>query len=121
MKKLVSFALALIMVLSLCSFASAEEPTLVRFWHNRSSGANLEACEKAVDEFNNTIGKEKNIHVEATYIGGYPELYSKCQLASQTDEVPTVAVVWQHLHRAACSRMSCWPIWLPTPRRPVSM
>lgn len=82
MKKLVSFALALIMVLSLCSFASAEEPTLVRFWHNRSSGANLEACEKAVDEFNNTIGKEKNIHVEATYIGGYPELYSKCQLAS---------------------------------------
>ena len=92
MKKLVSLALALIMALSLCSFASAEEPTLVRFWHNRSSGANLEACEKAVDEFNNTIGKEKNIHVEATYIGGYPELYSKCQLASQTDEVPTVAV-----------------------------
>ena len=92
MKKLVSLALALIMALSLCSFASAEEPTLVRFWHNRSSGANLEACEKAVDEFNKTIGKEKNIFVEATYIGGYPELYSKCQLASQTDEVPTVAV-----------------------------
>ena len=48
--------LALLMALSLCSFACAEEqPTLVRFWHNRSSGANLEACEKAVDEFNNTI------------------------------------------------------------------
>lgn len=31
MKKLVSLALALIMALSLCSFASAEEPTLVRF------------------------------------------------------------------------------------------
>lgn len=93
MKKLVSFALALIMALSLCSFASAEEPTIVRFWHNRSSGANLEACQKAVDEFNNTIGKEKNIYVEEVYQGGYPEMYSKVQLASQTpDDAPTVAV-----------------------------
>ena len=51
MKKITALLLALLMALSLCSFACAEEqPTLVRFWHNRSSGANLEACEKAVDE-----------------------------------------------------------------------
>lgn len=94
MKKITALLLALLMALSLCSFACAEEqPTLVRFWHNRSSGANLEACEKAVDEFNKTIGKEKNIFVEATYQGGYPDLYAKCQLASQTEETPTVAVI----------------------------
>ena len=46
MKKITALLLALLMALSLCSFACAEEqPTLVRFWHNRSSGANLEACE----------------------------------------------------------------------------
>lgn len=92
MKKLVSLVLALIMALSLCSFAVAEEPTLVRFWHNRSSGANLEALQLAVKEFNEGIGKEKNIVVEETYIGGYPELFTKAQMASQTDEAPTVCV-----------------------------
>ena len=93
MKKLVSFALALMLALSLCSFAAAEEPTIVRFWHNRSSGANLEACQKAVAEFNETIGKEKNIVVEEVYQGGYPDLYAKVQLASQSaDDAPTVAV-----------------------------
>ena len=45
--RIVALFLSLAILLSLCSFASAEEPTLVRFWHNRSSGANLEACEKA--------------------------------------------------------------------------
>lgn len=40
MKKLTSLLMVLILVLSLCSFAAAEEkPTLVRFWHNMSSGA----------------------------------------------------------------------------------
>lgn len=93
MKKLTSLLLSLMLVLSLCSFAAAEEePTLVRFWHNRSSGANLQALQTAVAQFNETIGKEKNIVVEETYIGGYPELYTKTQLATQTDETPTVAV-----------------------------
>lgn len=93
MKKLTSLLLSLMLVLSLCSFAAAEEePTLVRFWHNMSSGAKQEALQASVDQFNETIGKEKNIFVEATYIGGYAEMYTKCQMASQTDEVPTVAV-----------------------------
>lgn len=89
MKKITALLLALLMALSLCSFACAEEqPTLVRFWHNRSSGANLEACEKAVDEFNNTIGKEKNIFVEATYQGGYPDLYASASWPARPKKRP---------------------------------
>ena len=46
MKKLVSLALALMMVLALGSTAlaySPEKPITIQFWHNRGSGANLDA------------------------------------------------------------------------------
>ena len=94
MKKLVSFALALIMVLALAGTAlaySPEAPITIQFWHNRGSGANLEATEKAVEDFNATVGKEKGIVVEQVFIGGYPELYTKTQLATQSGEQPVIA------------------------------
>ena len=77
MKKLVSLALALIMVLALGSTAlaySPEKPITIQFWHNRGSGANLDATVQAVDDFNATIGKEKGIVVEAYSQGSVNEL-----------------------------------------------
>ena len=93
MKKLVSLALALIMVLALGSTAlaySPEKPITIQFWHNRGSGANLDATVQAVDDFNATIGKEKGIVVEQQFIGSYNDLYTKTQMASQSGEQPVV-------------------------------
>ena len=93
MKKLVSLALALIMVLALGSTAlaySPEKPITIQFWHNRGSGANLDATVQAVDDFNATIGKEKGIVVEQQFIRSYNDLYTKTQMASQSGEQPVV-------------------------------
>lgn len=62
MKKRISLVLALMILLSLCSFARAEkEPLHIEFWHTRGSGANYEVLKNSVDTFNATIGKEKGI------------------------------------------------------------
>lgn len=94
MKKLVSFVLALMMVLALAGTAlaySPEAPITIQFWHNRGSGANLDATVQAVDDFNATIGKEKGIVVEQQFIGSYNDLYTKTQMASQSGEQPVIA------------------------------
>jgi len=92
MKKLVALMMALLMVASMASFAVADEPTKVIFWHSRGSGANYEVTKDAVDTFNATIGAEKNIVVEEVYIGGYGTLQTKTQMAAASGEQPTVAV-----------------------------
>ena len=92
MKKLLSVLLATMLLLSLCSFAAAEEPVNVLFWHSRGSGAQLETVTYQVDTFNETIGKEKGIFIEAIYIGNYATLQTKCQLASQTGEQPVLTL-----------------------------
>ena len=68
MKKRISLVLALMILLSLCSFARAEqEPLHIEFWHTRGSGANYEVLKNSVDTFNATIGKEKGIFVEEIF------------------------------------------------------
>ena len=95
MKKLVSLVLALIMVLSMSSALaySPEEPITILFWHTRGSGAQQETVTYQVKSFNETVGKEKGIIVEDVYIGGYAEIMTKMQLASQSGEQPVVAVL----------------------------
>ena len=92
MKKRISLVLALMILLSLCSFARAEqEPLHIEFWHTRGSGANYEVLKNSVDTFNATIGKEKGIVVEQQFIGSYNDLYTKTQMASQSGEQPVIA------------------------------
>ena len=57
------------------------EPITIQFWHTRGSGANYEVVQHEVEEFNNTIGKEKGITVEETFIGNYNDILAKTQLA----------------------------------------
>ena len=91
MKKRISLVLALMMLLSLCSFARAEqEPLHIEFWHTRGSGANYDVLKNSVDTFNATIGKEKGIVVEESYIGDYVTLFSQIQLAVQSGEAPNI-------------------------------
>ena len=64
----------------------------INFWHTRGSGSNYEVVQHEVETFNETIGKEKGITVQETYIGDYNEMLSKTQLAIQSGESPQVVV-----------------------------
>ena len=68
------------------------KPITIQFWHTRGSGANYEVVQHEVEEFNNTIGKEKGITVEETFIGNYNDILAKTQLAVQSGEAPQVVV-----------------------------
>lgn len=93
MKKRISLVLALMILLSLCSFACAEqEPLHIEFWHTRGSGANYEVLKNSVDTFNATIGKEKGIFVEEIFQGGYADIVPKLEMASQSGGMPAVGV-----------------------------
>lgn len=93
MKKRISLVLALMILLSLCSFARAEqEPLHIEFWHTRGSGANYEVLKNSVDTFNATIGKEKGIFVEEIFQGGYADIVPKLEMASQSGSMPAVGV-----------------------------
>lgn len=96
MKKLVSLALALIMVLALAGTAlaySPEAPIKILFWHTRGAGAQQETVDYQIAQFNATVGKEKGIEVKGAFIGGYAEIMTKMQLASQSGDQPVVAVL----------------------------
>ena len=93
MKKLVALLLATLMMASMFSFASADEPIVITFWHHAGSGGIYNAVSAAVTNFNATVGAEKGIVVEEIYIGSYSDLFAKTQLAVQAGEAPDVAVV----------------------------
>ena len=94
MKKLLSWMLCLILCLSLCGAALADnEPLHITFWHNRGAGAQYEVTKASVDDFNNGIGKGKGIFVDELFVGGYGDLYTKIGLANQAGDAPTVMVI----------------------------
>ena len=72
--------------------SSTGDPIIVQFWHTRGTGPNYEVVQHEVETFNSTIGKEKNIEVQETYIGSYDDILAKTQLAVQSGEVPQVVV-----------------------------
>jgi len=94
MKKIAALLLALVMVLTASAALaySPDAPITIKFWHNRASGANYEALTASVERFNTTVGAEKGIVVEETYIGGYDVLFSQTQISTQGGEQPVVAV-----------------------------
>lgn len=91
MKRVLALLLMLTMVVSLIpAQAETSEPIKITFWHHRGSGAQYECVTHAVEGFNATVGKEKGIVVEESYIGGYVELFSQIQLAVQSGEAPNI-------------------------------
>ena len=94
MKKLVSLLLvAVLLCFSVSALAySPEEPITSQFWHTRGSGAQQETMNYQIDAFNETVGKEKGIIVEGTYIGGYADIMAKVQLSVASSEQPVVCI-----------------------------
>ena len=86
MKKLVTLLLAVLMVLSVCSFAMADDVQVIRMWSNDQHD---QAVIKAkIDEFNATIGKENGIAVEYTVYGS--DYYSTLDAAVNSKEGPDI-------------------------------
>ena len=84
MKKVVSLLLtaAMLLAVMLPLTAAADEPIEILFWSTRKSGANLKVVEHEVETFNETIGKEKGIHVTHEPQGGYPEIWANLSTAA---------------------------------------
>lgn len=68
---------------------STQEPTAVEFWHSMS-GMLGETMTELVNNFNETVGKEKGITVEAVYQGGYDDLKSKTIGAIKAGNNPSI-------------------------------
>lgn len=90
MKKLVSLVLALILAMSIVSYAGAQSvPVVINFWHSFGSGANLEAIDKIIADFNAlNAGKYE---VVGTFQGNYAEILGKLTVGYAADDVPAVS------------------------------
>jgi sn-glycerol 3-phosphate transport system substrate-binding protein len=92
MKKRHAYTIATLLCLGCFGAGSIAADTEIQFWYaytNRIQENNVNLTKK----FNQTVGKEKGIHVTATYQGGYGELNQKLQAASIAGSAPEVAVV----------------------------
>ena len=85
MKKLLALALALGLLLGMCSFAQADGDVItITVWSDNAHEKVLR--DQQVEEFNNTIGKEKGIFIKYDVYG---DNYSdSIKIAARTDEAP---------------------------------
>ena len=91
MKKLLSLLLALALFMGLTACAQAETTRIV-LWHSMSEEAGA-LMDKYVREFNDTVGKEQGIQVEAVFQGTYAEAVTKMNgmlMNGQLDALPDV-------------------------------
>lgn len=71
---------------------SSTAPTEITFWYawtDKIQQNNIDLTE----EFNNTVGKEKGIHVTAEYQGTYDDVHQKLQAAYIAGNAPNVEVM----------------------------
>ena len=90
MKKTAIVILVLTTLFSFSLFAqgqketpSEEQPKVITWWHY-GSGLAGEATDAIVEEFNDTVGKEKNIRVQAVYQGKASDVLTKLKAIFQS-------------------------------------
>lgn len=66
-----------------------KSPVTIEFWH-AMAGTNQEAVDALVEQFNSTIGAEKNITVKAVYQGQYTDLKTKTTAALKSGSAPSI-------------------------------
>ena len=84
MKKVLALIMALAMLAGLCVFAQAEDVTTIYVWSDNAHEKELR--NQQIEEFNNTIGKEKGIFVEYTVYGS--DYSDAIKIAAKNDEAP---------------------------------
>lgn len=67
-------------------------PVTIEFWHSISNTVHVEILDNLLQEFNDTVGKEKGITVNATYQGPEADLYNKMTAAIRSGNAPDVAL-----------------------------
>lgn len=77
---------------SSASTASSDGTIELKFWYSWTDKIK-ENNEERVQEFNDSVGKEKGIHVTAEYQGSYDDLNSKLKTAFAANEEPDVSVM----------------------------
>ena len=75
MKKLTALFFSLVLLLSV-SGCTAEETQTITFWHSMSENAGV-MLDELVNTFNETVGKENGIRVDAIYQGSYTDATTK--------------------------------------------
>ena len=86
------FVIALLSVMMLCTISAQAENTKIVFWHSMSEEAGT-LMDSYVKSFNETIGKEQGIEVEAVFQGTYAESVTKMNSvlsAGQDETLPDV-------------------------------
>ena len=91
LKRLFAALLSLLLALNLTACAQAETERIV-FWHcaTEQAGALIDGY---VNQFNETVGREKGIVIEAVYQGAYADAVTKMNsmlMNGQTDSLPDV-------------------------------
>ena len=84
MKKTLALVLALVMLAGLCAFAHAEDVTTIYVWSDNAHEKELR--NQQIEEFNNTIGKEKGIFIQYTVYGS--DYSDAIKIAAKNDEAP---------------------------------
>ncbi|MBQ7521080.1 MAG: extracellular solute-binding protein, partial [Clostridia bacterium] len=93
MKKLLAFLLTAALALGMASLAGAETVRIV-LWHSMSEQAGV-LMEEYVNRFNETIGKEKGIQVEAVFQGAYAESVTRMNGNLSNQQYDTLPDVMQ--------------------------
>ena len=98
MKRLLSIVvLVLVLFQSFSALAyGPKDPITITFWHSRGSGSAYSVLEKAIKQFNSSVGKEKGIIVKEVYEGGFQDCIVKILLSvmqGTNDDCATVASV----------------------------
>ena len=84
MKKLTAILMVFFCTALLFASGSSEDEGIVTIWHS-NSGVIGNAFEDIIEEFNNTIGKDEGIEIEAIYQGSANDVLTKVKAAAAAD------------------------------------
>ena len=92
MKKLFSIMVMLILLFPILAGGNSEDESIVTIWHS-NSGSIGTAFDEIVDNFNETVGKEKGIEIEAIYQGAANDVLTKVKAAAAANvsSLPDIA------------------------------
>lgn len=84
------FFITILIALTLLSFSSCKKEKnekTVTFWWSSSSGSSSTALEEIINDFNNSVGKEKGIKLEGVYQGKANDNLTKIKATSSLPDI----------------------------------